>query len=293
MMRTTQDIAHSAYALSDQDWQALEENDGDKRFKAEAYRLAFSDPEFLLRRETRGIRFQLELMKPELDLRAAGIQHTVVVYGSARIPAPEVAQKGLEAARRAGDAAALRAAEKAVHHARYYAHAREFGRLVARHGKTQAASERLYVCTGGGPGIMEAANRGAHDEGERSVGLNIVLPHEQSTNAYVTPELAFKFHYFALRKMHFMMRASAFVAFPGGYGTLDELFEVLTLIQTKKVEPVPVVLFGADYWERLLSMDVLLDMETISAVDLDLFHVVDDVQEAWRYITQCLDRANP
>ena len=175
-------------------------------------------------------------------------------------------------------------AERAVRTSRYYEQSREFGRLVARYGLTQPPGERFYICTGGGPGVMEAANRGAHDMGAPSVGLNITLPHEQSTNPYVSPHLAFKFHYFALRKMHFMMRAKALVAFPGGFGTLDELFEVLTLVQTRKAQPVPIILFGSDYWSRLLHLDVLAEEGAISPEDLELFCTVDDPQEAWNQI---------
>ena len=250
-----------------------------------ANRLAFADPEFLLRTETRGIRFQLELAKPDLDLSAAGVEHTVVVYGSARFVAPDVAERQLQAARSTGDATAITRAERAVRGSRYYAAAREFARHVARYSKQQKPEERFYICTGGGPGIMAAANRGAYDEGMPSVGLNITLPHEQQGNPWITPELSFKFHYFALRKMHFLMRAKALVAFPGGLGTLDELFEVLTLVQTRKVQPVPVVLFGRDHWERLLNLEYLVEVGTIDAADLSLYHVVDTVEEAWAVIS--------
>ena len=252
----------------------------------DAYRLAFADPEFLLRPETRGIRFQLELLKPDLGLAAAGVNNTVVVYGSARVIAPDVAEAQLAAARATGDTAALGLAENAVRGARYYAAARAFARIVAEHSLHQQPADRLFICTGGGPGVMEAANRGAHDVGVPSVGLNIGLPHEQQTNAYVTPYLAFKFHYFALRKMHFMMRAKALVAFPGGFGTLDELFEVLTLVQTRKVRRVPIVLFGKSYWSRLLNLEMLVEEGAIAAEDLQLYQLVDEPQEAWTVIQQ-------
>lgn len=285
-MQTTDDLKDAARTSLAQVWSSrnvLEGNGVD--LAPRANRLAFADPEFLLRTETRGIRFQLELAKPDLDLSAAGVEHTVVVYGSARFVAPDVARRQLEAARGAGDAATIARAERAARGARYYAAARQFARHVARYSKQQKPEERFYICTGGGPGIMAAANRGADDEGMPSVGLNITLPHEQQGNPWITPELSFKFHYFALRKMHFLMRAKALVAFPGGLGTLDELFEVLTLVQTHKVQPVPIVLFGRDYWERLLQLDYLVEVGTIDAADLSLYHVVDTVDEAWQVIS--------
>lgn len=266
-------------------WAELQNySDRGNPLEADAYRLAFADPEFLLRRETRGIRFQLEMLKPDIDQAAAGIENTIVVFGSARFPAPEDAAKALDAARAGGDANAIALAERGVRNAVYYDQARLFARLVAGYSASQPAAERLYIATGGGPGIMEAANRGAQELGAANVGLNIALPHEQQANPYVTPSLSFKFHYFALRKMHFMMRAKALVAFPGGFGTLDELFEVLTLVQTKKAKPVPIVLFGTDYWRRLINFEVLVEEGTISAQDLKLFHYTDDPQEAWELI---------
>ena len=251
---------------------------------ADAYRLAFADPEFLLRRETRGIRFQLEMLKPDLDQIAQGIENTVVVFGSARFPAPEQANSMIAAARAAGNADVLAQQERLLRNAHYYDQARLFARLVADYSANRPASERLYIATGGGPGIMEAANRGAHEAGEPTVGLNIALPHEQQANRYVTPTLSFKFHYFALRKMHFMMRAKALVAFPGGFGTLDELFEVITLVQTGKAKAVPIVLFGSDYWHRLLDFDVLIEEGAISPQDLALFSYADDPGTAWEAI---------
>ncbi|KQP18211.1 TIGR00730 family Rossman fold protein [Pseudorhodoferax sp. Leaf267] len=252
--------------------------------QADAYRLAFADPEFLLRRETRGIRFQLEMLKPDLEQQALGIHNTIVVFGSARFPAPEQAELELKAARDSGDEAALRIAERRTRNAVYYDGARRFATLVARYSAARTEAERLYICTGGGPGIMEAANRGAHEEGALNVGLNIALPHEQSGNRFITPSLSFKFHYFALRKMHFMMRAKALVAFPGGFGTLDELFEVMTLVQTGKAKAVPIVLFGSDYWKRLLNFDVLIEEGAISPHDMALFSYVDTPEDAWAAI---------
>jgi uncharacterized protein (TIGR00730 family) len=257
--------------------------------QADAYRLAFADPEFLLRRETRGIRLQLEMLKPDLAQREAGIENTIVVYGSARFREASEAQEQLVRAERSGDAREIARAQAMVRNAHYYDKAREFARTVARYSMKCAKAEQLFICTGGGPGIMEAANRGAHDEGAPTVGLNIALPHEQAANPYVSPELSFKFHYFALRKMHFMMRAKALLAFPGGFGTLDELFEVITLVQCKKSKPVPILLFGSDYWKRLINLDVLVEEGTISPEDLNLFKYVDDPQTAWEHILRFYD----
>ncbi|NMM84857.1 Rossman fold protein, TIGR00730 family [Rhodococcus sp. SRB_17] len=254
--------------------------------EANSNRLAFADPEFLFRRETRGIRLQLELLKPELGQAEQGIQNTIVVYGSARFVAPDEAAQQLAQAQASGNAERLALAERAVRNAGYYNKARQFARLVAEHSNRQLPDNRLYICTGGGPGIMEAANRGASDEGALNVGLNITLPHEQSGNRFISPTLSFKFHYFALRKMHFMMRAKALVAFPGGFGTLDELFEVLTLVQTKKAKQLPIVLFGTAYWKRLIDFDVLVEEGTISRENLELFRYTDEPQEAWRWIRE-------
>ena len=256
---------------------------------ADAYRLAFADPEFLFRRETRGIRFQLEMLKPDLGQAEQGIENTVVVYGSARFVAPDEAAALLSEAEASGDEEQLQRARRAVRNARYYDLARQFAGLVADHSERQRPADRIYICTGGGPGIMEAANRGAHEAGALNVGLNIALPHEQSGNRFISPSLSFKFHYFALRKMHFMMRAKALVAFPGGFGTLDELFEVITLVQCRKSKPVPIVLFGSDYWKRLLNLEVLVEECTISPEDLELFKYVDDPQSAWQHIVQFYD----
>ena len=300
-MDQTQDLSGSRLAHA---WAELQAHARDASpLDGDAYRLAFADPEFLLRRETRGIRFQLEMLKPDLGQHEQGIESTVVVFGSARFPAPEQASAALDAAESNlaklvaaasnGNQAALdiKAAQDALvvakrhmRNAHYYDQARLFARLVAGHSNSRPIAEQLFVCTGGGPGIMEAANRGAQEMGAPTVGLNIVLPHEQSGNPYVSPSLNFKFHYFALRKMHFMMRAKALVAFPGGFGTLDELFEVITLVQTGKAKPVPIVLFGSDYWKRLINFDVLIEEGAISPDDLKLFQYVDDPQVAWDVI---------
>ena len=300
-MEQTQDLSGSRLAHA---WAELQAHARDAApLDSDAYRLAFADPEFLLRRETRGIRFQLEMLKPDLGQHEQGIESTVVVFGSARFPAPDRARAALEAAESnlvqlsqsaaPGEPAAqdlevaqdaIRVAQRHMRNARYYDQARLFARLVAGHSNPRPLSEQLFICTGGGPGIMEAANRGAQEMGAPTVGLNIVLPHEQSGNPYVSPSLNFKFHYFALRKMHFMMRAKALVAFPGGFGTLDELFEVITLVQTGKAKPVPIILFGSDYWKRLVDFDVLVEEGVISPGDLMLFEYVDDPQVAWDVI---------
>jgi uncharacterized protein (TIGR00730 family) len=286
-MEATQDLSERRLADA---WAELQShaNEG-VPLQADAYRLAFADPEFLLRRETRGIRLQLEMLKPDLAQREAGIENTIVVFGSARFREAGEAQEQLVRAERSGDAREIARAQAMVRNAHYYDHAREFARTVARYSAHCAKAEQLFICTGGGPGIMEAASRGAHDEGALNVGLNIALPHEQAANPYVSPELSFKFHYFALRKMHFMMRAKALLAFPGGFGTLDELFEVITLVQCKKSKPVPILLFGTDYWKRLINLDVLVEEGTISPEDLNLFKYVDDPQTAWEHITRFYD----
>ena len=252
---------------------------------ANSYRLAFQDPEFLLRRETRGIRFQLELLKPDLIQAEAGIDQTVVVFGSARFKSLEQATFQLNELRAHNttqlDSDLLRAADIDLRNATYYEAAREFAKIVSEACVKLPKSERLVICTGGGPGIMEAANRGAKEAGAPSVALNISLPHEQAPNPYVTPELCFEFHYFALRKMHFAMRAKALIAFPGGFGTLDELFEILTLVQTRKVKTTPVLLYGSGYWKKLINFEWMVESGTISKQDLECFKYVDSPQEAW------------
>ena len=247
-----------------------------------SYRLAFADTEFLLREELRPVRMQLELLKPELIQQEHGIESTVVLYGSARIKPPEEAAALLEAARAAGDAAHIRRAETALEMSVYYAEARRFAAIVTE--RSRAHATPIYVVTGGGPGIMEAGNRGAHDVGGKSIGLNIVLPHEQAPNAYVTPELCFQFHYFALRKMHFVMRSIALVCFPGGFGTLDELFETLTLIQNRKSRARPVLLFGQRFWRKLFDLDHLVDTGMIAPQDRHLVRFVESAEEAWEVL---------
>ena len=226
-------------------------------------RIAFTDPEFLLRRETRGIRMQLELMKPDLEMRAHGIENTVAQ------------------AQAAGDTIATERLRRLARGSHYYEQARAFGKIVAQYSNDKEPEDQLFICTGGGPGIMQAANRGAYEGGGLNVGLAIALPMEEEANPYVTPALSFQFHYFAIRKMHFMMRAKALVAFPGGFGTLDELFEIVTLVQTKKSKPVPIVLFGSDYWKQLINFDFLIDQGVISPTDVNLFEYVDAPADAW------------
>ena len=244
-----------------------------------AYRLAFTDTEFLLRESLRPVRMQLELLKPEMIQNEQGIESTVVIFGSARVLPPEVAAQLVEAAARSGDAAAQRAAAMRQKMSHYYEEARRFGSIVAT--KSRGLQTPVYVVTGGGPGIMEAGNRGAFEAGGKSIGLNIVLAHEQEPNRYITPELCFQFHYFGLRKMHFLMRSIALVCFPGGFGTLDELFETLTLTQTGKSRARPILLFGRDFWTRLIDFDLLVETGMISSEDLGLFHFVETAEEAW------------
>jgi uncharacterized protein (TIGR00730 family) len=247
-----------------------------------SYRLAFTDTRFLLREELRPVRMQLELLKPELIQQEQGIESTIVVFGSARIPSPEGAHARLEAARESGDAAALQRAEAALAMSRYYDEARRFAALVTE--RSRAHATPIYVVTGGGPGIMEAGNRGAHEVGGKSIGLNIVLPREQAPNPYITPELCFQFHYFALRKMHFLMRSIALVCFPGGFGTLDELFETLTLVQTGKSRRRPILLFGRAFWERLIDLDYLVETGMIGPADPQLIRYVESAEEAWEVL---------
>lgn len=228
-----------------------------------AYRLAFADMDFLLRDELRPVRLQLELLKPEMLMNEAGITSTIVMFGGARIPA------------KAPDASTKTLADLSG----FYAEAREFARLMTLRCLAHGGGQGV-VATGGGPGVMEAGNLGAADAGGKSIGLNIVLPHEQAPNRYVTPELAFNFHYFAIRKMHFLMRAEAITVFPGGFGTLDEMFEALTLIQTGRMRQMPFLLFGEKFWRSILNLDALADAGTISRADLDLFQFVETAAEA-------------
>jgi len=256
-----------------------------------SYRQAHNDPDFMGREELRPVRLQLELLKPELIQDEEGVRSTVVAFGGTRVVERKRAQQLLDQAKAALEAEpentekqrAVRIAENVLKKAHYYDEAREFGRIVS--GTSQIDHNCDYViCTGGGPGIMEAANRGAFDVGAKSIGLNITLPFEQEPNSYITPELCFEFKYFAVRKMHFLMRAKAMVAFPGGFGTMDELFETLTLIQTRRMEPIPVILFGKDYWSRIVNWDLFVEEGTISPADLELITYAETAQECWRAI---------
>ena len=251
-----------------------------------AYTLAFQDTDFLLREELRPVRFQLELLKTETLMEEANIGSTLVMYGSARIPEPDKADALIAAAT---DEASLITAKRLKEKAKYYDEARSLARLASNCGLESEGKRDFVVCSGGGPSIMEAANRGAADVGKDSIGLNIVLPHEQAPNEYVTPSLSFQFHYFALRKMHFLIRARAVAVFPGGFGTFDEFFELLTLIQTGKMEPLPIILFGKDFWNRVINFEALAEEGTISRKDLDLFQFVETADQAWDIILRFYD----
>lgn len=241
--------------------------------RSPTFRLAFLDPDFLELDETRPVRLQLELLKFELILQKREIESTIVMFGGARIPPPD--QK---------DGAATEMLAELSH---FYEEARKFARLVGEESVRREHRE-FVVCTGGGPGVMEAGSRGAHEAGAQTIGMGIVLPREESPNAYVTPELSFNFHYFAIRKMHFLMRARAVAVFPGGFGTLDELFETLTLIQTKRMQPVPVLLFGRQFWERIVNWEALAESGTISREDLELFHYAETAEEGWDVVREAL-----
>jgi len=262
-----------------------------------SYLLAERDLTFLAGDEARGVRLQIEYLKPETLLQEHAIRDTVVVYGSTRIPEPAAAQRSVEALRQALETnphnailiRKLAVAERILAKSRYYEIAREFGRLVSSTCDDDRSQSKLVIMTGGGPGIMEAANRGAFEVGAKSVGLNINLPHEQYPNPYITPNLCFRFHYFALRKMHLLLRAKALVAFPGGFGTLDELFEVLTLVQTRKIKPLPIVLVGEDYWRRAFDVGFLADEGVIDAEDRELFWFAETAKEIWDGILHWYD----
>lgn len=246
---------------------------------ASTYKLAWTDEEFMTRRELRAVRLQLELLKPEMILAERGIRSTVVLFGGARLPEP-----GGEAWAAKNETQKKNLLKNSV----YYEEARAFARLVSQHSAASYYRE-FVVVTGGGPGVMEAGNRGADDVGAPSIGLNIVLPHEQAPNIYVTPELCFNFHYFAIRKMHFVMRAKAVAVFPGGFGTMDEFFETLTLIQTGRMERVPVILFGKEFWQNAIDLDYLAEQGTITPGDQNIIDYVDTADEAWGIISRFYD----
>ncbi|WP_137702309.1 LOG family protein [Marimonas lutisalis] len=265
--------------------------------KSPEYVEADKDIEFLQLDDTRGLRLQLDYMKAEQLLQAQGIKHSIVVFGSTRIPEPQTAKQRVatleELSRKHPDdqdvADKLRTAKRILDKSRYYEVAREFGQIVGR--AEGAMGNRLAIVTGGGPGLMEAANRGAHDVNARTVGLNITLPHEQYPNPYLTPGLCFRFHYFAMRKLHFLLRARALVVFPGGFGTMDELFETLTLIQTRKIKPVPVILVGREYWQKAFNPEFLAEEGVIDPEDKDLFWCAETAQEIWDDIQRWYARA--
>jgi uncharacterized protein (TIGR00730 family) len=251
-----------------------------------SYRLAFQDAEFLLRQELRPVRFQLELLKPQMLLDEASIGSTLVCYGSARIPSPEQA----EAAKRTATTPERQAVvERLIAKSKYYEEARKLARIASECAIVEEGMRQFVICSGGGPSIMEAANRGASEAGAESIGLNIVLPHEQAPNSFVTPDLSFQFHYFALRKMHFLLRARAVAVFPGGFGTFDEFFEMLTLIQTGKIKAIPILLFGAEFWSRVVNFEALVEEGVISPEDIRLFTPVETAEEAWAEIVKFYD----
>lgn len=304
--RSSGSPSHSRQRREDLPWQrpkpATEDAEAplkiERILRSDSYRRSDEDIDFLHADETRGVRLQIEYLKPQLRLDQYGIANTIVVFGSTRLVEPGAAQDEVERLRRAlADAAGrpdtsertsllatrLARAERVLAKSRYYEVARELGRQVGASGEGPEDC-RVVVMTGGGPGVMEAANRGAHEAGARTVGLNIDLPHEQFPNPYVTPELCFRFRYFALRKLHFLLRARALVAFPGGLGTFDEVFETLTLIQTRKIEPIPVVLVGRDYWRRAVDIDFMLEEGVIDEEDRDLFWYAEEAEEIWQGI---------
>ena len=248
-----------------------------------SYRLAFRDTDFLLREELRPVRFQLELLKTEMLMEEANIGSTLVVYGSARIPSPE----SIEAVRAtATTPTRQKVVDNLIAKSKYYDEARKLGEIATRCAVVEKGMRQFVVCSGGGPSIMEAANRGAVEAGGDTIGLNIVLPHEQAPNPYVTPDLSFQFHYFALRKMHFLLRARAVAVFPGGFGTFDEFFELLTLIQTGKMQPIPILLFGREFWNRVVDFQALAEEGVINENDTSLFHWVETAEEGWAKIVE-------
>ena len=269
------------FASSKVDAQAAKHVPSSPQTESQAYKLAFQDNEFLLREDLRPVRFQLELLKPELLLEEANIASTFVFYGSARIPEPSKADALIAAAK---DDRQRKVAQSLKDKSKYYDVARELAQLASTCANDPDGKRHFVVCSGGGPSIMEAANRGANDQGRESIGLNIVLPHEQLPNKFVTPDLSFQFHYFALRKMHFLLRARAVAVFPGGFGTFDEMFELLTLIQTGKVRPMPIILFGKTFWERVIDFQGLAEEGVISPGDLDIIRWCEDAEEAWDYV---------
>ena len=265
----TKDSRHHPLRHSEEDRAAAQQIPDTPQTRSDVYKLAYDDLDFLLRDELRPVRLQLELLKPEMIMQEAGIESTVVLFGGARIPRPEEAHTAKT--------------ETLAELSKYYTEAREFSQVVSRRAMENGHRCKVIV-SGGGPGVMEAASRGAHDVGGKCIGLNIVLPHEQAPNHYVTPYLSFRFHYFALRKMHFLLRARAVAVFPGGFGTFDEFFELLTLIQTGKMKPIPILLFGKEFWSRVVNFKALAEEGVISQKDLDLITWCETADEAWAAI---------
>ena len=250
----------------------------------ESYKFAFADEAFLARKETMGIRFELELLKPDILLREHGIEHTITVFGSTRFMSQAEAEKRAAEAKTPEEQLE---AKRAIDNSHFYEEARQFGALVAHYNVSQSNSNnKLHICTGGGPGIMEAASRGAFENGDQTIGFNISLPREQKPNPYLTEGLSFRFHYFALRKMHFMLRARAIVAFPGGFGSFDELFEVLTLMQTHKVDRLPIILVGTAFWENAIDFNLMMQYGVIDQADMKLIHFAETAEETWQIIQQ-------
>ncbi|MDE8651601.1 LOG family protein [Novosphingobium album (ex Liu et al. 2023)] len=286
MADTDKKLTRRRFYKAEQEASFAEAQEGTPQTRNPAYRLAFLDQEFMLRDELRPVRFQLELLKPEMLLEEANIGSTLVMYGSARIPAPDQCDAMLAAATTPERKAV---AERLVAKSKYYVEARNLARMASQCAIVEKGMRQFVVCSGGGPSIMEAANRGAADVGAESLGLNIVLPHEQAPNPYVTPRLSFQFHYFALRKLHFLLRARAVAVFPGGFGTLDEFLETLTLIQTGKMKPIPILLFGREYWERIINFEAMAEEGVINPRDVELFHWCETAEDGWGKIVEFYD----
>jgi uncharacterized protein (TIGR00730 family) len=281
------DIKDRRFYKAEQEASFAEQQLSTPQTQSKSYTLAFQDSEFLLREELRPVRFQLELLKTEMLLDEAKIASTLVIYGSARIPEPDKADALIAAAT---DDRSRTIAQRMKDKSAFYEESRKLARLASSCNIVDGDGNRHFVvCSGGGPSIMEAANRGADDVGAESIGLNIVLPHEQAPNLFVTPKLSFQFHYFALRKMHFLLRARAVAVFPGGFGTFDEFFELLTLVQTGKVKKMPILLFGREFWERVIDFEELMLEGVISPPDLELFQMVDSAEDAWTAIQAFYD----
>ncbi|MGB3166493.1 MAG: LOG family protein [Alteraurantiacibacter sp.] len=287
--KSESDLSDSRFYHADSEAKFAEANpQSTPQTRHPAYKLAFRDTDFLLREELRPVRFQLELLKPEMLLDEAGVGSTLVMYGSARIPPPEARDEALKQAENLPEDEA-RVVRSLAAKSKYYQVAYDLSKMVSEMAIIEDGKRQFVVCSGGGPSIMEAANRGASDAGSESIGLNIILPHEQAPNPYVTPYLSLNFHYFALRKMHFLLRARAVAVFPGGFGTFDEFFELLTLVQTGKMKPMPILLFGKDFWTRVIDFEALAEEGTVSKKDLDLITWCETAEEGWAAIAEFYD----